>query len=176
MSGNTNVNPFVPLGVIADAHGIKGAVKLRPFTHSPDAILTYALHDESGKVFTLKAIGVAKDQIICSVEGVSSRNDAEALKGTVLGVHRSAMPQSDADDEFYIEDMVGLRVQLEGGAAYGHVTSVMNYGAGDIIAIQTEQGSEELYSFTHATFPQVDMAARVLTLCPPEILSTEKTS
>tara|TARA_B100001179_G_C18450206_1_gene342714 strand:+ start:101 stop:604 length:504 start_codon:yes stop_codon:yes gene_type:complete len=163
---------FIVLGVISGAHGIRGEVKLRSFTEPPEAILSYpSLRGADGKAYALRQKGSAKNQLICTVEGITSRNDAELLKNKELGVNRSELPPA-ADDEFYLEDFSGLDVVLEDGTPYGTVVGMHNYGAGDILEIRkTDADDTELISFTHANVPEIDMTKRRLTLIPPEILS-----
>lgn len=165
-------DPFIPLGVISGAHGIKGAVKLRPFTSETSNPLAYALQDQNGTAWKLKQIGSAKGQLICTIEGISDRNAAEKLKGTLLGTARSALPEPQDDGEFYIEDLIGMNVCLEGGEAYGTVKAVHNFGAGDIIEVSGTNG-DEMFSFDERTFPELNIAQRTLTLSPPEVLASE---
>lgn len=167
---------FIPLGVISGAHGIKGAVKLRPFTSEASNPLAYDLQDQNGSAWKLKQIGTAKGQLICTIEGISDRNAAEKLKGTLLGAPRSALPAADEEGEFYIEDLVGMNVNLDNGAPYGTVKAVHNFGAGDIIEVALEGRQDEMYSFDERTFPRVNIAARTLTLSPPEVLAGDDKS
>ena len=154
------------LGVISGAHGIKGAFKLRAFTGSPEALLDYDLHDASGRAFKLKRIGEAKGQLICTLPDMRYRDEAEKLKGTQLGVARSALPAPDPD-EFYIEDLVGMSAMLEDGSPYGTIKAVHNFGAGDILEISTDHG-DEMLSFDEQTVLEIGDVS--ITICLPEIL------
>jgi 16S rRNA processing protein RimM len=160
---------FVLLGTISGAHGIRGEVKVRSFTSPPEAITGYALRDKTGTPVSLKKRGIAKQQLICVIEGVTSRNDAEALKGKELGVPRSELPET-ADDEFYLEDLAGMDVITTDGKAYGIIKGLHNYGAGDIVEIRRDGADDEMHIFTEATFPDIDVAARRVTIAPPEIV------
>lgn len=91
----------------------------------------------------------------------------------MLGVLRSALPEPEDDGEFYIEDLIGLRVLLEDGSDYGRVKAVYNFGAGDIIEVSGKRG-DELFSFDERTFPALDGGAQTLTLSPPEVLATSE--
>lgn len=172
-----NEDPLIILGVITAAHGVRGAVKIKPFTGSPDDLLSYGtLRDRTGKPYNLRITGEAKGQLIATLDGLTDRNDAELLRGTELGVARSALPETD-EDEYYIEDMVGLRVTLADGSDYGRIAQVYNAGAGDIIDItRLSDNKSESMPFTEALFPQVDIAAGHVTFCPPEIVVAEDES
>ncbi len=170
-----NTDALVILGVITAAHGVRGAVKIKPFTQTPDAILRYgALRDRTGRPYALRITGEAKGQLICDIEGIADRNAAELLRGTELGVSRSALPDTH-DDEFYIEDLTGLKVLLADGSVYGRITQVYNVGAGDIIDItRAADNKAESLPFTDALFPQIDIAAGHITFCPPDYLIVEE--
>ena len=91
------------------------------------------------------------------------------VRGVKLGVPRERLPELEEDD-FYIEDLVGLNVITEDGAAFGSVKAVVNFGAGDLVEIKPTEGKAELYAFTHATFPSVDLTAGTLTFAAPELV------
>ena len=78
------------VGTFAGAHGVKGLVRLRSFTEEPEAILAYGpLSDEGGKrVFAVRLKSSANDHFIAEVEGVTGREEAEALRGVKLDAER----------------------------------------------------------------------------------------
>ncbi len=161
---------FIPLCVITSAHGLKGHVKLKPYTESLDGITAYgALNSEDGTPYPFTITGETKGQLIVLLDGITDRNDAEKLRGVKLGVPRERLPELEEDD-FYIEDLVGLNVITEDGAAFGSVKAVVNFGAGDLVEIKPTEGKAELYAFTHATFPSVDLTAGTLTFAAPELV------
>ncbi len=160
------------LGVITGAHGIKGEVKIKTFTESPGAIAIYgALHTRSGGAsYRIDRYRVAKDLVIASLEGVTDRNAAEALKGTELCVRRKSLPELEDSNEFYHADLIGLRVELGDGSVFGSVVALLNFGAGDIIEIAPEGNKETvLFPFTRKTVPEVDIAkGRIIVALPDE--------
>ncbi|MBY0356025.1 MAG: ribosome maturation factor RimM [Rickettsiales bacterium] len=165
------------LGVITGAHGIQGAVKIKSFTEESQAIAAYGpLQDKSGKrAFSITILGEAKGQIIARLEGVRDRNQAESLRGVELYVQRNVLPELD-DNAFLIEDLIGMAAYAEDGSLCGQISAFHNYGAGDILEITFDDGKSEMFSFTDANFPQIDVGARRVTFCPPEILTTGKTT
>ena len=165
------------LCVITGAHGVSGRVKIKPYTEEPENILAYGeLTDDSGTLYPLDITGMAKGQLLCSIDGVTDRNAAEKLRGTKLGVPSDRLPEPE-EGSFYIEDLVGLRVCTSEGEDVGKVKAVHNFGAGDMVEIQPPSGKTELFAFTDANFPEVDIAAGTLTFCAPErIIVKEETS
>ena len=165
-----NGTRLICLGVITSVHGVRGQVKLRSFTTSPDDITSYGpLIDKHGKAFALVINGETKDALIATVDGVTTREQAEKLKGTELFVPRSALPKPSAD-EYYHEDLVGIRLLTESGISYGTVVAVHNFGAGDLIAIRPAEGGEEMLPFRKTIFSGFDFAAGTAVIHPPEIV------
>ncbi len=165
----------VCVGVITSAHGVRGAFKLKTFTEVADSIFDFAdLSFENGDTVKLKSNGVSGGALLAMMEGIIDRNAAELLKGKKLYISRSSLPEPE-EGEFYMEDMVGLDViKIADGRVVGKVTQVANYGAGDVVEVKFNNGTEEMYSFTDETFPQVDMEVGTITLNAPDILEAKK--
>lgn len=160
------------VGVISGAHGVRGAVRIKAFTAEPRSVFAYGpVSDESGeRRFDLRfqpGAGAARGgQVIARIDGVADRAAAEALKGTRLHVPRSALPQPDAD-EFYHADLIGLEVESVDGGRLGRVRSVDDYGAGDMLTVDGEDGREIMLPFTRSVVPEVDIAGGRIVADPP---------
>ena len=133
----------VSLGAISGAQGIRGEVIIRSFTEIPENVGAYGpLTNSEGTVtFDLKVLRSSKKGIIARIKGVDSRNKAEELKGTELFVLASLLPEPD-DDAIYYRDLTGLKVVDEADSLIGEITSVQNFGAGDLLEIKFA-GSEQ---------------------------------
>lgn len=156
------------VGAFAGAHGVRGQVKLKSFTAEPDAIVRYRpLTDEAGaREFQVTLVGTAKDTFVAKVEGVTTREAAEALAGTRLYAPRSALPAAD-EDEFYHADLIGLAAETIDGKALGKVAALHDFGAGEMLEIVGEGGKSMLVPFTRAAVPQVDTVAGRVVVDPP---------
>ena len=159
------------LGVIAGAHGLGGAVRVKTFTALPDAIADYGpLEDDAGmRRFALSLVRVSKGMALVRIEGVTDRNAAEALKGTRLFLDRAALPPAEDEEEFYHADLVGLAAVDTNGARLGTVRALHDFGAGDLIEVLPEEGGQpRVFPFTREAVPDIDFAARTVTIDPPE--------
>jgi 16S rRNA processing protein RimM len=163
---------LVLLGEFGRAHGLKGELRLKSFTGEPQAISTYGpLIAESGRAVTLESVrpapSGAPDLLVARVEGVTRREDAEALNGVRLFVPREKLPFPE-EDEFLLADLIGLRVEDRAGALIGTVVGVPNYGGGDLLEIAPPQaGATALLPFTRTFVPAVDLAGRRVIADPP---------
>jgi 16S rRNA processing protein RimM len=171
------VSRDVLLGVIIGAQGLKGAVKVKAFTASPDKLGAYGpLHAKDGRTFGVVSATAAKDAAIVKFKGIEDRDSAERLKGVELYVSRDALPAPD-DDEFYHADLVGLRAEDTEGRAMGTVRALHNFGAGDVLELVREDGDEVFLPFTREVAREIDIAGgRIVIAAPEEVEAGEKGS
>ena len=158
------------------AHGVRGEIRLWPFTEDPLAVASYGpLETKDGKrLFEVASTRAAKDHLVARIKGVDTRDAAEALNGLELYVARDKLPATD-EDEFYHADLIGLAAVTEQGDALGRIVAVHNFGAGDIIEIApTGSGETKLLPFTNAVVPTVDLVAkRAIIALPDEVEGDE---
>jgi 16S rRNA processing protein RimM len=149
-------------------------VRLKSHTGDPLAIAAYGpLLASKNRTFTLKDVrpapGPASDMLIARVEGVSTREAAEALNRVELYLNREKLPPPDEEDEFLLADLIGLTACDAAGAPVGTVADVPNYGGGDLLEIaQSPGGRTALLPFTKAFVPEIDLARRRVSVVLPE--------
>lgn len=156
---------------IGAAHGVRGEVKLWPFTQDPMAVRDYGpLETEDGtRRFEIETLRPAKDHLVARLKGVGDRDAAATLTNLDLYVARDRLPPIEEADTFYYADLVGLAAVTADGAAAGTVTAVHNFGAGDLIEIAPEAGGAPLLlPFNETTVPNVDLKAKRIVIVPPE--------
>lgn len=166
----------VCLGEITGAHGVKGEVRVRTYTEDPQAIAAYGpLQDEAGtRTFAILSARAAKDGAVVRIEGIDTREAAEALEGVALWVERRALPGDLEEETYYHADLVGLVAISVDGAALGQVVAVQNYGAGDLLEVRPATGGKTvLVPFTEETVPEIDLGAGWMIMVPPEGLFEE---
>jgi len=158
----------VLLGVVIGAQGLKGEVKVKTFTATPEGLGVYGpLHDKDGRAFSVAAVRAGKDVAFVAFKEVVDRNAAEKLKGTELFVSRDALPATDSE-EFYHADLVGLRAEDSEGRAIGMVRAIHNFGAGDVIEIARPDGDEVFLPFTREVAQEIDIASGRIVIAAPE--------
>ncbi|MDP6603499.1 MAG: ribosome maturation factor RimM [Rhodospirillales bacterium] len=167
------VNKLICVGILTGARGLRGEVRIKSFTGAVADIATYGpLTDGSGtREFRLAVSGLVKGHVVARIEGVDDRDAALALKGTRLFVARDALPEPPKD-EYYHADLIGLStVRKAGGGgpdeAFGTVSAVHDFGAGDILEIDRGDGEKIMVPFTRAAVPEVDLAGGRLIIDPP---------
>ncbi|WP_438955075.1 ribosome maturation factor RimM [Cognatiyoonia sp.] len=160
----------IVVGSLGGAFGVQGEVRLKSFCADPGAIADYTpLFTEDGRQFVqLVLTGQQKNGFTARLDGVVTKEDADALRNTKLYADRSQMP-SLPDDEYYYSDLIGLDVLDTGGKSLGTVKNVMDHGAGDLLEILVPGAPDTvLLPFTQAAVPTVDLASGRLIADPPE--------
>lgn len=130
----------VALAAIAGAHGISGEVRLKLFAEGLESLKRHERFLAGDRQLTLKSVKPGSVGAIASFAEIGDRAAAEALRGTLLTVPRSALPPL-AEGEYYHADLIGLPCVTAGGRMLGTVVLVENFGAGDIIEIERANGA-----------------------------------
>lgn len=161
----------IEIGGVARAHGIRGEVVI--VTHDPDSATL-------GSVDTIWVAGVERKVIgardtqrgwLVALEGVATRNDAEALRGQPVEVDRDAL-ELDPDDVL-LDDLVDCEVRLPDGTPWGTVAEIMVGAHQDLLVIHDGE-VERLLPLVDEFVTTIDLDKGVVTVSPPEDLPQSK--
>jgi 16S rRNA processing protein RimM len=160
---------LVLVGRVAGAFGVRGEIRIAPYTADPAALLDYKdlRREDSSPALTLTAGRVAGEGLVARAREVDTREEAQALKGLGLFVLRSILPEPDDEDEFYLADLIGLAAIDPDGAPLGRIKSVQNFGAGDLLEIEPPGGASWYAPFTKTDVPEVRLADGLVVVVPP---------
>jgi 16S rRNA processing protein RimM len=156
------------MGEFGRAHGLKGEVRLKSHTGDPLAIATYgALQTADGRSLTLRSVrqaaGDQPDLLVAQVEGVGTREAAEALNRVQIYIPRERLGEPE-EDEYFLADLIGLSARTEAGEPIGMIVAVPNYGGGDLLDIAPSRGPTILVPFTKEFVPLLDLKAGFVTV------------
>ena len=154
------------VGVISSVHGIHGECKVFPttddMTRFKDLKSVYAV-DASGRETKLNIAGVKffKNMVICAFEGINSPEDIQKLKGRDLMIDRSdAVPLEEG--EYFIADLIGLKVVDEEGHELGEVTDMFPTGANQVMEVRLNEGRSVLFPYIDECVLGVDLESGVI--------------
>ena len=164
-TGQAKLTHPILVGVIGAAQGLRGEVRVKPFTEDPMAIAEYgALNAADGRRFEILDHRIAKTVVVVRFRGINDRNAAEALKGLELFIDRSSLPDDELEeDEYFHADLEGLEAWDGEGRFWGRVSGVLDFGGGDLLELRDAGKKPVVIPFTLAAVPKVDLkAGRIL--------------
>jgi 16S rRNA processing protein RimM len=166
---SSQISPaLVLVGRFGRPHGVRGEVRLQSFTEDPGAIAGYGpfANADGSRLFELESCRPQGDFFVAVIRGIADRTGAESLTNIELYVPRDRLA-APSEDEYFLADLVGCAAVTADGLAWGTVTGVANYGAGDILDIRLEDGENTMLPFRKVFVPEVDIKARRIVVVPP---------
>ncbi|QDE90449.1 16S rRNA processing protein RimM [Myxococcus xanthus] len=168
----TATSPYLELGYVARAHGLRGEVAIRaldPASETLDTVDRIWVRTRAGveREMRLEALRPTPKEDIVVLEGVESRNDAEALVGAKVFVFREDL-EPPAEGEFFQGDLVGLEAVDANGNALGRVEEIWTTGEVPNLVIRASGREELVVPFADEFVPTVDLEARRIVIHPPE--------
>ena len=157
----------VCLGVITSPVGVRGELRIKPFTSQPENIAAYGeVSTEDGESFEIESLRLQDGMVVARLSGVNDRNTAKALSGTHLYVSRAALPDLEDEEEWYHAELLGLSAIGTDGEDWGEVKAVWDFGAGDMLELQRSAAEKQsvMIPFTKENVAEVDIANGKITL------------
>lgn len=145
----------VALAAVAGAHGVKGEVRLKLFSDSAASLASHKKVYVGGVEHRLLSVREGGKTAVARLEGIADRSAAEALRGSLVEVDRSALPPLE-EGEYYHADLIGLPCFDREGQVVGTVVAVENFGAGDLLEVELPGGRRSLIPFREGIADLVD--------------------
>ena len=153
-------NSFVSIGKILNFHGVKGEAKFG-YSKNREEFLSklkkvYIQVDNNYKEFTISYLKFTPKCAIIKFKGLDSLNDILEYKGSVVFAEEIVVRENLEEDEFLIDELVGLNV-YDGEERVGAVVGVSNNGASDLLSVKTNSKKVCLIPFVKAIVLSVDI-------------------
>ena len=156
-------NNFISIGKILNFHGVKGEAKLGYSKNREDFLAkiktAFILLDNEYKEVEVAYIKFTPKAAIIKFKGIDSLNEILEYKSCLLFVKESEVRKNLEDDEFLIDELVGLNV-YDGETCVGAVVGVSNNGASDLLSIKTNSKNICLIPFVKAIVTSVDIKTK----------------
>lgn len=155
------MSKFISVGKILNFHGIQGEAKVGFSKNQQDFFLSLdRVFLQTGSDY--KSLNISKSRInknfaIVKFDGINSINDLLPYKGMLLFVEEETIRENLDDDEFLIDELVGLDVVDESGKKLGFVIGVSNNGASDLLSVKTNSKRVSLVPFVKAIVTGVNL-------------------
>ena len=168
-----NKDELIAIGAIAGVHGIKGEVKAVFYGQGPFEWKTIYIgkNPADAALFTVRRARSHKGAYIIDLEGVSTRNSAETLKGAAIFIEKIELPALQ-EGEYYYNDLIGIEVTTDEGKLLGKVTEVLPTGSNDVLEIKGVLGTV-LIPAIEGVIIKLDIEKKTLVVRPLEGLVPE---
>lgn len=131
---------FIEAGRVVNTHGVKGEVKIEPWTDSAEFLQRIKTLYIDGAAVKVRASRVHGEMLLAELEGVDNINEAMRLKGRVLSIDRADAPLPEGG--YFMQDIIGARVVDESGGEIGTLSEVFEAPAGFVFVVKG--GAEHL--------------------------------
>jgi 16S rRNA processing protein RimM len=162
------------VGRVAKAHGVTGELVIDVRTDDPDSrfapgntLRGKASRGRPERSFVVESVRDHGARLLVRLAGVTDRDAAEALRGTLFVVDSDDLPPIAEPDEFYDHQLEGLRVRTVAGADVGVVAEVLHTAGGELLSVKAPDGSEVLVPFVGAIVTSVSLADGLVEIDPP---------
>ena len=153
----------IKIGKIVNVVGLKGEVKLYNYADGSDIYETVPAVFMEDKLLKIEKVREQKNVVILKLEGIDSREMAEAARGKELYITEEDLPQLPSG-QFYVRDLIGMTVKEEDGSILGELTDVIQNTAQDIFEVAREDGKTVLIPKVDEFVLDIDGDNRVITV------------
>ncbi|WP_062311121.1 ribosome maturation factor RimM [Polynucleobacter sinensis] len=177
-----SLNDLIELGAVQDAQGLQGQIKVRPHSSDPVALLSSkelwlsliprrhvgvsaSAEQASLTLYKVKQAKMHSGTVVIALDGVTDRDQAEALKGARILVGRDVFPKTEKDSYYWV-DLIGCKAINLQDQDLGEVIDVTDNGAHGVIAIGNPETKTilQLVPFVKEVVQNVDLPSKRITL------------
>lgn len=155
------MSKLVSVGKILNFHGIQGEARVGFSKNQEEFFLglkkVFIKKDNEYLPLEILSNRLNKNFALVKFKGINSINELLVYKGCLLFVEEEVIREALDEDEFLIDELVGLSVLDTDGKELGFIVGVSNNGASDLLSVKTKTGKISLVPFVKAIVPEVDM-------------------
>ncbi len=152
--------PNLEIGQIVNTFGIKGMVKVKPFTDDIrrfDELKTVYVEKNSNQTeYEIEEVKYHKDMVLIKFKGIDKVEQAEMLRNSYLTVSRDSVEKLE-EGRYYIVDLLGLEVYTDEQILLGTLEDIFNTGSNDIYVVKDKQGKQILLPAIQDVIKQIDI-------------------
>ncbi len=161
------------VGQIVNTHGIKGEIKVVPFTDDISRFdklkKVYVKTKKESKLYQIEGVRYHKNMVLLKLQGIDNPEQAELLKNSFLEIDREdAVPLKEGT--YFIADLIGLEVYTDEGKLLGKVDDIYNTGANDIYVVKDQLGKTILLPGIKDVIKQVILDEKIIVHLIPGLL------
>ena len=151
---------YLEIGQIVNTFGIKGMVKVKPFTDNIERFSNLEkiyIKNKSGQTeYKIQEVKYHKNMVLIKFEGIENPEQADLLRNSYLIVDRETEEPLEPG-RYYIVDMIGLDVFTDDNEYLGKLEDIYNTGSSDIYVVKNELGKQVLLPAIEDVIKNIDM-------------------
>lgn len=151
---------YFEIGQIVNTFGIKGFVKVKPFTDDITNFETlkkvFILNKKQKNEYEIEEVKEHKNMVLIKFKGVDTIEQAELLRNSYIVISRKDTKELE-EDRYYIVDLLGLEVFTDEGTLLGNVEDIYNTGSNDIYVVKNDLGKQILLPAISDVIKQIDI-------------------
>ncbi len=151
---------YFELGQVANTFGIKGIIKIKPFTDDVEQFeefeYIYMKNRNNISQYTIEEVKHHKNMILLKLKGIDTPEQAELLKNNLVIMERSSLKPLE-EGQYYIADLIGLEVYTDENIFLGKLEDIYNTGSNDIYVVKDELGKQTLLPGTKDVIKQISL-------------------
>ena len=152
--------PNLEIGQIVNTFGIKGMVKVKPFTDDirrfDELKIVYVEKNNNQTEYEIEEVKYHKDMVLIKFKGIDKVEQAEMLRNSYLTVSRNSVEKLE-EGRYYIVDLLGLEVYTDEQVLLGTLEDIFNTGSNDIYVVKDKQGKQILLPAIQDVIKQIDI-------------------
>ena len=158
---------YLEIGQIVNTFGIKGMVKIKPFTDDIkrfDKLKTiYIEKQKVKKEYQIEKVKYHKNMVLIKFKGIESIEQAEQLRQRYILIDREKEEPLE-EGVYYIVDLIGLKVYTDDGKLLGKVDDIFNTGSNDVYVVKDELGKQILLPGIPEVLKDIDLENEKITV------------
>ena len=158
---------LLEVGKIVNTHGLRGEVKVVPWTDYPEVFedieYVYVIRKNERQKLNIKGIKYQKNNLILKLDTINDIDEAQQYKNQVLYAERDMLGELP-DGVYYIADLIGLEVVTDTGESVGVIADVFNTGSNDIYDVKREGKKNLLLPVIDEVVLDIDIDAKKVTV------------
>ncbi len=158
---------YFEIGQIVNTHGVKGHVKVKPFTDDVEQFETLGtilvVKNNETIEMEIEEVKYHKDMVLLKIKGIDDMTAAERYKGCYIKIHRSQARELE-EGQYFIADIIGSDVYTDDGTYLGKVDDIYNTGSNDIYVVKDELGKQILLPGIKDVILNVDIENQKVTV------------
>lgn len=152
---------FIEIGQIVNTFGVKGELKINPFTDDitrfDDLDSIYVLNKNSKVEYKIEQVKYHKNIVIIKLKNIDTIEQAEILKGCYININKKDAIKLE-EDTYFISDLIGAKVYTDSDELLGVIDDIYNTGSNDIYVVKNENGKQTLIPAISDVVKKVDVS------------------